>query len=209
MADFIVSSVFHFFRGLGIWGAFLSMVIENIGIPLPTEIGYLIGQDLINQKIHSYPFILFILTLGHLLGSMVSYSIGRYGKKMVKTKFKRNKKLTEVQEKLEEWYKKYGNFTVFLTRFIGYVRPWSSFVAGFAEVKPWPFVLWTALGALIFNTITLYFSGVFLLIWRRYSAFHVLFIIISTFLFFGLIIYESISYFRAKRDKKTLDDKED
>lgn len=209
MIQDLISAVFHSLKDLGIWGSFLSMLIENIGIPLPTEIGYLIGQDLIVRGVYSYPFVLFVLTAGHVIGSIISFWVGKYGDRIVRSKFKQNRKLTEVHEKLEKWYNKYGNFTVFLTRFVGYVRPWSSFVAGFAEVKFWPFVLWTTLGAFIFNVLTLYFSGIFLLIWRRYSTFHVLFIIISTILFFGFIFYEIISYFWRNGDSKVDKSKKD
>lgn len=198
MIEQLVSTTFHLFKDLGIWGSFLSMVIENIGIPLPTEAGYLIAQDLISRSVFSYPFVLFVLTAGHLTGAVISFWIGRIGGKAVEKRFEKNNKLAEVQDKLKKWYQKYGNFTVFLTRFVGYVRPWSSFVAGFAEIEFWPFLLWTALGSLIFNVMTLYFSSIFILIWRRYSTFHILFIVISTVLFFGFIIYEIINFFWTK-----------
>ncbi|HOX41662.1 MAG TPA: DedA family protein [bacterium] len=182
--------LFNFFKDLGIWGAFLSMMIENMGIPLPTEIGYLIGQDLIQRQVHSYPLVLAILTIGHVLGSVISFMAGRVGDNFVIERLKRNGRVQETHDKLESWYQKYGNLTVFLTRFVGYVRPWSSFVAGFAGVKFWQFFLWTTLGSLIFNIICLYFSGVFILIWRKYAVYHVALISIMAILFFAVIIYQ-------------------
>jgi membrane protein DedA with SNARE-associated domain len=139
------------------------------------------------------------LTAGHVFGSLASYFVGRAGDRFVTNKFDRTKKLSEVHEKLKKWYAKYGNFTVFLARFVGYVRPWSSFIAGFAKVDVWPFLIWTALGSLLFNVITLYFSGIFILIWRKYSNLHLIFIIISMILFFGLIIYELIAHFLSSK----------
>lgn len=202
MTNNIFAIIFHFFQGSGIYGSFLSMFIENIGIPLPTEIGYLIGQNLISQGLYSYPVVLIVLTLGHVLGSVVSYWIGRWGDSYVTRRLKSNKKIHEIHKKLENWYKKYGNWTVFLTRFVGYVRPWSSFVAGFAEVEFWPFLLWTTIGSIIFNVINLYFSQIFILIWRKYAVYHVLIIVVAAAFFLGFIIYEVVKYLLSLRNTK-------
>jgi membrane protein DedA with SNARE-associated domain len=201
MFEHVALSVFLFFKNLGMFGAFLSMFIENIGIPLPTEIGYLISQDLINRKVHSYFLVLLILTFGHVFGSIVSYGVGRWGNGYVVEKLKERKKVQEVREKLEKWYKDYGNITVFATRFIGYVRPWSSLVAGFAGISFWPFLLWTSVGSLLFNIMTLYMSSIFLAIWRRYAIYHSLIVTAMVLSFCGLIIYELIQTIRnrAKR----------
>ncbi|MDO8444175.1 MAG: DedA family protein [bacterium] len=201
MIDHFVSGIFHFLKSLSIYGAFLSMFVENVGIPLPTEIGYLIGQDLINRGLFSYGIILFVLTLGHVLGAVVSFGIGRLGDNYLNTKLKSNQKIARVHEKLERWYKKNGNLTVFLTRFIGYVRPWSSFVAGLAEVKFWPFLLWTTVGSLLFNIITLYFTSIFLAVWRRYAVYHFLIAIVVFLLVFGVIFYEIWKYLSRRRNK--------
>ncbi len=199
--EHLIAPIFHFLKSLSIYGAFLSMFIENIGIPLPTEIGYLIAQDLIARGVFSYGSILFILTLGHVMGSMVSFGIGRYGDKYVKTRLEKNKKITEVHKKLSEWYKKNGDLAVFITRFVGYVRPWSSIVAGLAEVEFWPFLLWTTLGSLLFNIITLYFTSIFFTVWRRSAINHFFIVIIFFLLFFGVAIYELWKYLKSLRSK--------
>ena len=197
-----MSAIFHFFQSIHLYGAFLSMFIENIGIPLPTEIGYLIGQDLINRGAYSYPVVLSVLSLGHIIGSVISYRVGRLGDSYIAKKLKQTSKIRDVQTKLENWYKKYGNWTVFLTRFVGYVRPWSSFVAGFSKTEFGPFLLWTSVGSVIFNVLNLYFSQIFIMIWRRYSVYHVLIISVAAFFFFGLLVFEAarylISLFRSK-----------
>jgi len=201
MQGFILT-IFTFFKSLGLVGAFLSMFIENIGIPLPTEIGYLIGQNAINLKTHSYFLILFILTFGHLNGSLLSYWIGRSGNKYVTKKLQENSKIKQVKIRLEKWYAKYGNLTLFITRFVGYVRPWSSYVAGFAKVDFWPFVLWTTLGSILFNVICLYTSGIFITVWRQYSQFHIIIMIVMFISFFGALIYELIKFFHSLTKQK-------
>ncbi len=206
MIDHPINWCFHLFQHLGMFGAFLSMLIENLGIPLPTEIGYLIGQNSINTGRYAYLFVLAVLTFGHVAGSLISYTIGKLGHGFVSRKIEKKQRIAVVHDKLEGWYAKYGNLTVFLTRFVGYVRPWSSYIAGFAGVEFWTFLAWTALGSLIFNILTLYFTSIFLLVWRRFSTYHFLFIAIGLILFFGLVITELLKYFirlaKARRVEK-------
>lgn len=203
MIDNILFGLFQFFKSLGLLGAFLSMFLENIGIPLPTEIGYLISQNLLNTEKYGYFFIIFILTLGHLSGALVSYQIGLWGDVLVTKKLKKSAKIQEVRVKLEKWYQRWGNLTIFFSRFWGYVRPWSSFVAGFAKVKLWPFLLWTALGSLIFNILALYFSSLILLIWRKYAPFHFYLTLILFFSFFGLVFYSLLKNWLGRRGKSS------
>lgn len=198
MIEYITALVFHFFSSLGLVGAFLSMFIENIGIPLPTEIGYLIGQDNVNRGQHSFIFVLILLTIGHIIGSLISYSLGRWGDKAVTKRLQSGHKIKQIHLKLRAWYTKYGDVTIFATRFIGYIRPWSSFVAGFAGVEIWPFIIWTALGSLIFNALNLYLSSIFLFIWRRYAHLHFWLLVIGFVCFFALIIYEVIKFLISK-----------
>lgn len=204
MFEQTVTAIFYFFKSLGLSGAFLSMALENLGVPLPTEIGYLIGQNLINIEKSSYLVVLLVLTLGHIAGSLISYKIGRLGDNFVSKRLRQNYRVIEISSKLKSWYKRYGNATVFLARFVGYVRPWSSFIAGFAGVAFLPFLFWTALGSLIFNIFALYFSQIFIFIWRRYTTYHFIFALLSLLLFFGLFIYEFVRQkVRTKNKKRT------
>jgi len=201
MIENLLLTIFHFFRGLGITGVFLSMFTENIGIPLPTEIGYLVGQELVNLGRYHYWLILLVTTAGHVGGSLVSYGLGRWGNSAVNRKIRQRSKIIKVHERLSKWYQKYGNLTIFLTRFVGYVRPWSSYVAGFAGVRFWPFFILTLVGSLIFNIFNLYFANVFILIWRRFAPYHFSFIMLVGLTFFGFFIYSVVKVLLNNRKK--------
>jgi len=185
-------TIFAFLKSLGSAGIFLSMFIENLGIPFPTEFGYLLGVDLINNQKASVFFMVSILTFGHLFGAILSYFIGKRGDIYTKEKDNPESNLFRIHAKLTKWYKKYGNLTIFFTRFIGYVRPWSSFAAGFAGVDFVPFVIWTTIGSLVFNIIALYFSSFLILVWRRYEYLHVFIVILFLLLFFLTVIYNFV-----------------
>lgn len=196
----VAQFIFHLFKNLGAFGVILSMFIENMGVPFPTEIGYLLGQELISLGRHSWIFILTILTFGHTAGAVLSYAIGRWGDKALMKRMDQNKDIAIIHKKIRAWYKKYGIITIFATRFIGYVRPWSSYIAGFSGIEFLPFLVWTVLGSLIFNVIALYFSGVLIFIWRKYEVLHISIAIIGFLLFFSFFIGLFIKYLKSKKN---------
>lgn len=201
MFEHAVGYVFNLYGSLGHWGVFLSVFVENLGVPFPIEVGYLLGQQLISNNQSTWYFVILVLTFGHILGSVVSYIVGKICSNYASIKLEEGSKIQKVHKKLEAWYEKYGNITVFATRFIGYVRPWSSFITGFANISFVPFLIWTSLGSFIFNIIVLYFSGVLIVIWRRYEAFHFVISLIGFLLFSGLLIYYAYKAYQDRRSQ--------
>lgn len=186
-----------FLEHFGLFGAFLSMFVENIGIPFPTEFGYLIGSGLLITHKASLAVILLVLTAGHITGAIVAYFAGYHGSSWLLRRFKHSIKLRDTHTKVVKWYEQYGILTVLGTRFVGYVRPWSSFVAGSARFPFWPFVGLTLVGSFIFNIIALFASRTLIDIWNKYAQFHILIVLLMLLSFFGVIIYELI--FQRKR----------
>lgn len=173
---------------LGLTGVFLVMVVENLGIPFPTEVGFLVAQGQIQAGQLTYPAAITLITLGHVVGACLAYGIGRWGDRKLTGIFERNRHWKEVQERVVRWYARYGNVTVFTTRLIGYVRPWSSLVAGFARLPMVPFVIWTTLGSLIFSSVSLYITRYIIAVWLAYPQFHTEMLIIIFLLFFSILI---------------------
>jgi len=131
-----------------------------------------------------------------MTGAVIAYFIGRSGESLLMQKLKENRGFIETHKKIQEWYKKYGNITIFLTRMTGYVRPWSSLVAGFAGVKFKTFFVWSLIGTIIFNVITLYISNILLILWERYSAYQYIFITVSVLIFIIIFVYYPISIYK-------------
>lgn len=150
-------------------GIFFSMLIENLGVPFPVEASYILAAALIRQG-HSYALMLTLLTGGHLTGSILAYGLGRWGENWLTNRWRHKASFMEVSEAVQRWYARYGSITVFATRFIGYVRPWSSLVAGFAGIEWMPFIGWTFIGTLLFNVIVLKFTLYFLHWWIHFGS---------------------------------------
>lgn len=171
----------NIFNNYGLVAGFILLVLENVGVPFPTAVVYLYGIDQIQTNGYSYWYLIFLFSFAHVLGSLLAYYLGLAGNVFVSKKISSNSKITKTKKKIETWYNKYGSISSFFVRFIGYVRPWSSFIAGFGKERFWPFLIWTILGAIIFNSYMMLFSEWLIFIWQNY--YWTRFIIIAGFAF--------------------------
>lgn len=171
------------------------MLIENIGIPLPTEGAFLVGLHLVNQGYYSFWEMYWFIVAAHMVGAVIAYGLGRWFKRGLMRRFGGSKKFTEVERAIFGWYDKYGSITVLATRLIGYVRPWSSLIAGVAEFPFWPFLFWSFVGTLLFVYPTMKISAVLMTMWNRYPVAH---IFISIGILVGLLAVIFLWRFRPK-----------
>ncbi len=188
-------------RSWGLWGIFISMFIENIAIPLPITIGYLTALQMIDAGQQTYWFMLAFLTAGHIAGAMAAYVVGKYGGEWLERRFSRRTEFHDVRQKVTRWYERFGDGTAFLVRFNGYVRLFSSYVAGIAEYPFGRFVFWTAAGSLVFNIWALALSRLLVLVWQRYASLHLAIGVILVLSFFGGIVFALAKRHIARRRK--------
>lgn len=174
-------------QDFGLWGVFFVMVIENIGIPLPTEIGFLVAQGLIAHGQVDYVLSVAVITAGHVAGAILGYGIGRWGDKKLTRFFSKSDHLKQTKQRVTDWYAKYGSATIFATRNFGYVRPWASLVAGFAKMPFGPFLIWTIIGSAVFSVLSLYLTKYVIYVWQNYPEMHIALSIVFGIMFFGLI----------------------
>ncbi len=99
-----------------------------------------------------------IITIAAILGDTVNYFIGNYFGEKVYSKSKFFKK--EYLEKTKEFYKKYGNKTIFLARFIPIIRTFAPFVAGVGKMNYKNFLSYNIIGGITWVAIFI-FSGYF------------------------------------------------
>jgi len=190
MSENFITTTYQIFQHWGLAGIFISMFFESALIPLPIEFAYLAAIQLIAIGKYSAEFLIIVITLGHISGSAATYFIGRKSDSWLHRRLVKNARFHDIHRRLCLWYKRYGALTVFGARFIGYVRPWSSLIAGLAEFPVKPFLLWTALGSLIFNIIALYASWTIVLLWKRYVALHFLIAVSFSISFGAVFLYE-------------------
>lgn len=145
------------------------MTIESSFIPFPSEVvippaAFVASQpDSVLCVTGNYPLdVLFIVlfgTLGAMLGAVINYYLSVWLGRPIIYKFADSKLghlcllSGEKIEKAETYFRDHGNMSTFIGRFIPAIRQLISIPAGLARMKMGPFLLYTFLGAFIWNMV--------------------------------------------------------
>jgi membrane protein DedA with SNARE-associated domain len=139
----------------------------------------------------SFGFVVFFSAVGSLIGSLISYYVGRYGGNRVILRYGKYLLLSEEDLfKTEKWFKEKGEKIVFISRFIPVVRHLISIPAGIGKMDMKKFIIYTAIGATCWNAILTYFGFVLGKNWEKvkqyseYISVPVLIILIVLFCYF-------------------------
>ncbi len=139
----------------------LLMTIESSFIPFPSEIvvppaAYKALQP--NSEMNIILVVLFA-TLGAMIGAFLNYYLAKFLGRPIVYKFADSRLghffllNSEGVEKAEAFFREHGAISTFVGRFIPAIRQLISIPAGLSKMKLGSFVLFTALGALIWNII--------------------------------------------------------
>lgn len=148
-----------FVNNFGYFGIFLLIFIENVFPPIPSEAVLLFGGALTITTAMNLPGTILAATAGSLAGAVVLYALGRIFqaerlKKLFAGKFGQVLHLRpEYVDKAERWFSRYQGKAVLICRCIPLVRSLISVPAGFAKMKIPRFLLLTALGSAVWNTV--------------------------------------------------------
>lgn len=173
MIEQLIEWVNSVILAIGYPGIMFFMFLESTMVPIPSEIimpfaGYLVAQGKL-----SFWLIVLLSSVASLLGSWFSYAIGYYGGIPLIKRWGKYVLLDESRLKwTEKWFKKYGEKTIFVSRFIPVVRHLISLPAGIGKMNLLKFSIYTIIGATIWNAFLLYLGyilGANYLIIHKYS----------------------------------------
>lgn len=141
----------------GYIGIFALILLENVFPPIPSEIILTFGGFMTTQTSISVVGVIGFATIGSTLGAVILYGFGRMMNEERLIQFVNRYPVFRVKqehiEKTMNWYRKYEYKTVFFCRMIPIVRSLISIPAGIGKMALLPFVLLTALGSLLWNTV--------------------------------------------------------
>jgi membrane protein DedA with SNARE-associated domain len=135
------------------------MMLESMCVPIPSELilplaGLWAHQGKFGDGPVGFCTALFAVTCGCLAGSSIAYAIGFYGGKPLVERFGRYIFLTAHRlHTAENWIDRFGPGAIFLARLMFAVRALISFPVGILQMGYRRFILFTLLGAGIWNTI--------------------------------------------------------
>ena len=140
---------------LGAVGVGLTILIETVIPPIPSEaVLGLAGANINAGKMSVVPVVLFA-TLGSIVGALFFYAVGRVLGPRRAHAFLDRLPLVETEDvdRTFEWFEKHGRGAVFFGRMVPIVRSFISVPAGVVRMPLLPFVIYTAGGSLIWNSV--------------------------------------------------------
>lgn len=168
MLDLITLSIFDaneffnwFVNHANYWFVFIFMVIESSFIPFPSELvvppaAYLAMQPDSTMNIYA---VTLIATAGALVGALVNYYLALWVGRPIVYRFA-NSRLGHMLliyeakvDKAEKYFDDHGAISTFIGRLIPAVRQLISIPAGLARMHLGKFMIFTTLGALVWNAI--------------------------------------------------------
>ena len=145
----------------GYFGIFLLMVFENVFPPFPSEVIMGLGGIAVARGQLAMVPLVIAGTAGTVVGNYFWYMVGwRLGYERLRPFVDRyGRWLTLDWEhvlQLERFFRKRGQWVVFVFRFMPAFRTMVSLPAGMARMPQARFLIWTAAGAAIWNTFLAY-----------------------------------------------------
>lgn len=142
----------------GAAGVFFLIFLENIFPPIPSEVILTFGGFLTTRSSLAAVSVILAATLGSVLGAIVLYGVGTLldrGRLLSLTRRWGHWLGLEEAELIRslDTYERYQKKTVFLCRMVPILRSLISIPAGMAHMPLPPFLLLTAAGSLIWNTV--------------------------------------------------------
>ncbi len=174
LVEYISEWVTAFISSTGYLSIFILMVAESMVLPVPSEAVMPFAGFLVAEGRFTFFMVFLASTFGSLIGSLVSYWIGAFGSKAILPKYGKYLLLNQRDlEWAEKWFQKNGEKTIFISRFIPVVRHVISIPAGVAKMPIKRFVMYTVIGAGMWNMILTYAGYVLKQKWylmQKYST---------------------------------------
>ena len=132
---------------LGLAGIFVLMLMESACIPVPSEATMLLAGFDVTKGDYSLFAAVAVGVLGNLVGSWIAYGVGYFGR--VEWLEKHGRRVFIKPHHIawaDNWFQRYGDVTVLVTRVLPIIRTFISLPAGVARMPFWRFTALTVIG---------------------------------------------------------------
>lgn len=131
---------------------FILMALESMIAPVPSEVVMPFAGFLAANGRFSIIGVTIVSGLASVFGSLISYWVGVFGGRRFILRFGKYLLLDEGHLAwTEQWFRKHGDKTIFISRFIPVVRHLISIPAGIGRMSMKKFIAYTFIGATMWN----------------------------------------------------------
>jgi membrane protein DedA with SNARE-associated domain len=155
--DFLHNSlqlIEHYMLLYGYWAVFFGVMLENAGVPVPGETILLIAGYFASTGEFNIFLVMLIAATGAVIGDNIGFAIGHHYGRNVLLRVGRFFFLTPKRfEHMEGYFKRHGNKTILVARFITGLRVFAALLAG-ASKMPWRlFFIYNVAGAILWSVV--------------------------------------------------------
>lgn len=156
ISDLLIDHTTQLISSTGYAGLFVLMALESMVAPVPSELVMPFAGFLVADGMMDLWLVIIVTSLASLTGSLISYYLAYYTEKELIHRYGKLFLLNkEHLEKTESWFRKHGNITILVSRFIPVVRHLISIPAGLGRMDIKKFIVYTLIGAIAWNTFLL------------------------------------------------------
>jgi membrane protein DedA with SNARE-associated domain len=154
MSEHFTTFLLDLMGQLDYWAIFLLMTAESSILPVPSELvmipaGYLIADGRLDPWL-----VMLSSSLGSLIGSLGSYYLALWLGRPLILRYGRYLLIDQKHlDKTERFVHAHGEISIFTGRFLPGVRHLVSMPAGLARMRIPPFLLYTGIGATLWNAV--------------------------------------------------------
>ncbi len=161
---------------LGVWGYWIILLVSFVealvvvGSFVPAALFVIFAGVLVSKGVYDLGDMIVFASIGAILGDAVSYYLGTHG-----TRFFNNENRLLKADHLESgkaFFKKHGNKSILIGRFLGPLRSIIPFIAGLTRMNLSSFFLWNVTGGILWavsHILLGYFFGGSLAIIHKWS----------------------------------------
>lgn len=180
---------------------FILTILDSMVLPVPNEAIMPFAGFLISSGRFSFFGVISVSTIGGLLGALTSYAIGYYGAEAFVRRFGKYARLNlEDLNKTHNFFTKYGEKIILISRFIPLVRQFISIPAGAGKMNLTKFCLYTAIGSALWNSAITGFGYMLGKNWTNLKQYTYYFDIVMSGLAILFMIYV---IYKIRKSKKT------
>ncbi|WP_239723966.1 DedA family protein [Mammaliicoccus sp. A-M4] len=195
-----------FMTQYGYVGIFILVFLEYIIHPFPSEIILTFAGFMTTQSNLSIVVVCILAVVGAVLGALVLYGIGAWiGEERIYRLIHKHGKYIGIKtkdlDKTITWLNKYGNWAIFIGRFIPIVRTLISLPAGITKMNIPLFIVLTAIGTGMWNILLIVLGMTLGSHWHKIIEFAGIYSKLFIFIIAIIVLYVLYRWF--KRIKET------
>ncbi len=182
------------------------MALNGSFIPISSEIFIIPAGYLASKGDFNLFLVITFGSLGSLCGSLINYFIGyKIGRPFIEKYGKVFKIKNENLERGENWFKNYGIYAVFFTKFIPTIRQYITIIPGILRMNIVKFVIFSFMGDVFvvsFLTLLGYFFGEYKYLIKPYLD--EIYIVFFSLISLGILLYIFYRIFRKRKIGKVI-----